>query len=297
MGWEAAFITWLQSFSSPPLDYIIYFFTLFGDRLFFILVLTMLYWCVDKNFGFKFFNVYLFGSMTNEGIKYIFQRPRPYVKYGEKIKSIIKDTKGFSFPSGHSQSIANISTQTLEIIKNKKKKILPYVCIFAIGITLVMFSRMYLGQHYFTDVLFGAFLGLVTAILFGKIYDIVIYKYRYKYVLALLPIYVLIAVIMICLQSKVATEVCGAFSGFSLGYYLENKYLKYNVRADKRCKYIMRYLLGIAVAVIFKIAINLLSALANVVWINILLDGFLSYFIITLWISFFAPLVFSIFGI
>ena len=98
MLWEADLIVWLQSISGNVLDYIFYAFTMFGDQIFFTIVLTALYWCFNKDFGYKFLSVFVFGASVLEVSKTIVQRPRPYVKYKGKIKSIIKDTSGFSFP-------------------------------------------------------------------------------------------------------------------------------------------------------------------------------------------------------
>lgn len=295
MFWESELIAWLQQFSSPPLNLFFYLITLLGERGFFIIILALIYWCIDKEFGFAFFNVYLLGSVANEGVKYIFKRPRPYIKYDGKIRSIITKTGGYSFPSGHSQSISNISTQTIIYVDKRKNRIRYGIICFLI-VFLVMLSRIYLGQHYITDVLAGCVSGTIYALLFGKFYQSVIYKFRYKIYCYLLPIGILLALFFTFFGSRnfiSAVEVCGALAGFSSGFALEHKYVNYNPRSDKYFKYILKCFMGFAILSVIKLLFDSLIALSRDSFILNMSVGFISYFVFTLWISFFAPLCFS----
>jgi len=66
----------------------------------------------------------------------------------------------FSFPSGHTAMIFCICI-TLSIYIKKNNWALFYTCIaFLVG-----FSRIYLSQHFLTDVLFGAIIGSLIALL------------------------------------------------------------------------------------------------------------------------------------
>ena len=168
MGWEQTLIKGLQSLSNAFFDAVNLGITYLGDEIFFIVVAVVLYWCVDKKFAYKFMNVYILSVAANEGLKSIVARRRPYLVEG--IRSIGKETGGYSFPSGHSQSIANISTQ----INMRWREGVPRKVFLPVGIVvtaLVMFSRMYLGQHYLTDVIVGAALGIVLALLLGTLFD------------------------------------------------------------------------------------------------------------------------------
>ena len=154
---------WLQKGSNFFLDALNLVITQCGDEMFFLAVAMIAFWCVDKRFGFKLINVYLLGSVVNSALKNVFRRPRPYDK---GVASIGEKTGGYSFPSGHSHSIANLSTQAY--MRYSRWQVL----VAGIVITAsVMFTRMYLGQHYLTDVLAGSALGVATAILFSFLFE------------------------------------------------------------------------------------------------------------------------------
>ena len=71
-----------------------------------------------------------------------------------------------SFPSGHTGTAFTIAL-VLSLVINKKSWaiILPVLALF------VAYSRVYLGQHYVTDVLAGMVVGIVAAVLSVLIYQ------------------------------------------------------------------------------------------------------------------------------
>lgn len=103
----------------------------------------------------------------NKGLKNIVCRPRP------NILRIVEET-GYSFPSGHSMVSLSFYGLLLYIIcKNVNKKYLNILLIFS-GIILIIaigFSRIYLGVHYFSDVLAGFLGAIVELILFITIFN------------------------------------------------------------------------------------------------------------------------------
>ena len=91
----------------------------------------------------------------NRIIKALVKRPRP-----PQIYHLVKETN-YSFPSGHSMSaMIGYGLLVLEVQKSslKYKKVIEIflmMMIFLIGL-----SRIYLGVHYFSDVIGGFLLSL-----------------------------------------------------------------------------------------------------------------------------------------
>ena len=105
----------------------------------------------------------------NTFIKLIFQRIRP-------LKFMIINQKGYSFPSGHSMiSIAFYGCLYLMInkyIKNKTKRVILKT-ILIILMVLIPISRIYLGVHYFTDVVTGILLSAIILLLEKKYFKLI----------------------------------------------------------------------------------------------------------------------------
>ena len=87
--------------------------------------------------------------LINRWIKEIIQRPRP------DILRLVQETD-YSFPSGHTmESLAVYGLFAISLIlltKNKKIRTLIIILI-SIIIFLIITSRIYLGVHYFSDIL------------------------------------------------------------------------------------------------------------------------------------------------
>ena len=106
--------------------------------------------------------------LTNETAKNIFKRSRPIGI------NLIEET-GLSFPSGHSMVglafYGFIIYLIYKLISNKRKKQL-FTIILSIIILLIGFSRIYLGVHYFTDVIGGFLLGIIYLTIYINIIKI-----------------------------------------------------------------------------------------------------------------------------
>ena len=95
-------------------------------------------------------------------IKPIFNRTRPYLANDDLIL-LIGAPMGSSFPSGH--SISSFASATALFLRKKSAGIVALVFAF-----MIAFSRVFLFVHYFTDVLAGALLGILTAVLLEKFF-------------------------------------------------------------------------------------------------------------------------------
>lgn len=102
--------------------------------------------------------------ILNRIIKIIVRRPRP-----EAFSLVLEN--GYSFPSAHAMVgfafYGFIIYLILKSQKNKRPKVI-YTTLLSLLIILIGISRIYLGVHYFTDVLGGFLIALVYLILFIK---------------------------------------------------------------------------------------------------------------------------------
>lgn len=103
-------------------------------------------------------------------LKNIFTRSRP-LDIG-----LIKE-KGYSFPSGHSLTSMAFYGLIIYLIYNsklKRQEKIIYITLFSVFILIVGLSRIYLGVHFFTDVVGGftfsiCFLIIYTSIIKDKL--------------------------------------------------------------------------------------------------------------------------------
>ena len=287
MEWELVIIRGLQKLSCGFFDALNLGLTMMGDELFFIVVAVLLFWCVDKKFAFKFINVYIFSVAVNEGIKAAVGRKRPYDVAG--VRSIGEKTSGASFPSGHTQSISNIGTQiNMKWHEGVLKKIfIP----LAVGLTVIVaFTRMYLGQHYLTDVIVGAGLGVALAVLIGFAFDLL--KDKEEWLIVLAPL-CLIAAVVLTVSGAEGIEnvmtVLGGYTAVTAGYFIEKKFIRYNVKSDRWWKQLIKIVVGLATVLVLKECLKFAFPSEQYILYN-----YLRYFIVGIWGVAGCPLLFKL---
>ena len=148
---ELKIVEWFQSLSNGFLDVILKVFNEFGDELVFLIIATILWWLINKQFAYRFMMIFLVSVAVNDIFKNIIKRPRPYIH--DSVISVTEPTYGYSFPSGHAQNSMTMALVLKERYGGVKKWVSPVL--FTI-VGLVMIARIYLGQHYLSDVLVGA---------------------------------------------------------------------------------------------------------------------------------------------
>lgn len=191
--------------------------TLGDDGIFFIILgVVMLFFKKTRKAGIVCLGSLLVMTLlNNELIKPIMERPRPYnltrleeaaaeaLEYGKtydwvglfgkidwsidrfpglaekwdagyafpEIVSRMKPTS-LSFPSGHTSSAFTFAMAITMVLKKKGVAIPAFIFAFLMGI-----SRIYVGVHYPTDVIVGAFVGILYAVIgyfiFAKLYEVV----------------------------------------------------------------------------------------------------------------------------
>ena len=105
-------------------------------------------------------------------VKVIVQRPRPWVE-SETVANLL-EASGYSMPSGHTANAVVIAVFLcyfiIRTIKNKPLKI--SLCVLCgVYVLSTMFSRMFLGQHYLSDVCVGFLVGGLISVVAIVVYD------------------------------------------------------------------------------------------------------------------------------
>ena len=157
----------LEGIRTPFLDSFFGAFTYLGSETLPIAAALFIYWCISKKWGCYSLIVTFFSLYINQFAKILCQVSRPWVAHPDFtiVESARAAAEGYSFPSGHT---ANITASLGSWARFSKKKWLRIL--FVLLIALVSFSRMYLGVHYPSDVLFSLAVGIALIFLLYPIY-------------------------------------------------------------------------------------------------------------------------------
>ncbi len=146
-------LLWLQRFSHPWLDAFFLAVTSLGSREFYMTLIPLVYWCVDRRVGLRLGLAFLVSIYLNFFLKDLLRLPRP-AGPGLRVLSPERDL-GYGFPSGHAQGNATVWGYLAAAYRRRWLTVLA-----ALLVTLVSLSRLYLGVHYPADVAGGIALGL-----------------------------------------------------------------------------------------------------------------------------------------
>ena len=139
-------------------------FSVLGTEIF-ILFFCLICIILNKSRGVDISVVVLASTLLNQALKIIVRRPRPNI-------NPLAVENSFSFPSGHTMIMVVIGGILIYLLWQKRgdnakcntkwiaRNVILTVIICLIAIT-VMFSRIYLGVHYFSDIIGGITSGLL----------------------------------------------------------------------------------------------------------------------------------------
>ncbi|MBD1545525.1 phosphatase PAP2 family protein [Roseibium aggregatum] len=165
---DVAITQWINSLSnhSAVLDAAMVAFTSYGVP-FLILIVIAQWWsrqdrlhvrhtCIAAGLSF------LIGLGINQVILLFVHRVRPYDAGVSQL--IIERSGDWSFPSDHATATFAIAAAFL--LHGPKRRGLAFLAVAL----LVCFSRVYVGTHYFTDILGGAATGIIAAVAVRGLY-------------------------------------------------------------------------------------------------------------------------------
>lgn len=247
------------------------------EQLLTVVVLTV-FWCVNKRIGYRLGFAYLFSMVINGSVKEIFGVSRPW-ELNESIKppeAALEEATGFSFPSGHTQGFAALSTA---LVVSYRKKWLAGILI--ILILAVAASRMYLRVHTPLDVAVGAALGIITALIGVLIFEFFAKDREYRSLLLLVPA----VAIYLFWPSADGAKALGTFSAFVIGFVIESRHIRFEVKVPVIFR-IIRWVIGMAGTFAIMMGLKTVFPEADAY-------HFIRYFCVGIWAVIIMPLLFK----
>ncbi|MGB4388140.1 MAG: phosphatase PAP2 family protein [Caldicoprobacterales bacterium] len=265
------------SLRNPLFDWFFTLVTMLGEVVFFTLVVAILYWCIDKDWGFRLGFAYLFSGLANTWIKEICRVPRPF-ELLDIDPMRVETAGGYSFPSGHTQQASSLLIVLMEAIKKKWFYILASLLII-----LVAFSRIYLGVHWAFDVVGGIIIALLCVLLSNWLYSLSKAK-KTPEIMGIMIIPLLVGLFIF--KTSTYYTVGGTLTGLFIGYILDTRFIKYK-SGGPLLKQLAKCLIGIVGLLIIKLLIE--PGLAEGLGTDFFVHGLLS-----IWLTVLAPLLFRL---
>lgn len=272
-----------------------------GSEHSYVLLLSVVYWSVNKRIGRALSFAYLCSTLLNLGLKQFLDLPRPdeYSRTitGQGISNPLSDAASRPFnpllhetspswPSNHAQGVV-VSWGYLAL---KFKS--GWLWAIAVALALAIgYSRMYVGVHFPQDVIGGWTIGVILLILWVGL------EAPFRGLLGRVPggIQALAAVLLPCCIAYLASSrdisaAMGAMSGLGLGYVLEGWWIRFDERGTAGIR-ITRAVLGLVIVFAVHHALRALlgspsegpefsGGLALVCWARYLIVGLSTAFLV-----------------
>jgi membrane-associated phospholipid phosphatase len=272
-------ILFIQQIANPVLDWFFIAVTFLGNEDFYLIMIPILYWCVDKKFAFKLGILFLLSAYVNDLLKSIFQTPRPDPAV---VRVIYPESGGgYAFPSGHSQGAAVFWGTVAWQIKKTWAWIAAIIVMIAVGV-----SRLYLGVHWPIDVVGGWIIGAVILGLYF-IYDTThpVRRLSPKTIPLVIIVVAAAAVLYFINSDDTAVRVIGTLAGMSIGFIIEEEYISFDPRSVWWYQ-ILKVVVGLAVVFVIKVVVKMLLP-------DVPVAHLVRYCLMGLWIGAGVPLCFK----
>lgn len=163
----------VQQFRSPTLDTVMIIISAFGNLAIAsacVIITALLFFLFKYKREAAFIMAISLTGLVTLSLKRLFNRPRPT----DEHVTLIETYKNHSFPSGHTLSYVVFFGFLIILMKNLKS-IPATLRNIVTGFSVIMFiigpvSRIYLGAHWFTDILGGMLIGLSCLLVLTHFY-------------------------------------------------------------------------------------------------------------------------------
>lgn len=274
LHWGSDVIVALQSLHGPVTDRLAHGLNFFSEELFFLVALSVYYWCFDKRNAAALAFVFLSADYLTRTLKDACNVPRPFVG-DPRVLRLDRRELDASFPSAAAVS-ATVYWGFLAATYQRR-----WLWIAATTIIIVVAAtRVFLGAHYPTDVAAGIAIG---ALVVAATYRLQVEGWlrRDTFVFAAVPLIVVLTLFHPTAETVVSL---GALAGFLAGYYLEEQRVRF-VANGTISQHLLKISLGLAVAMALRSGLKTLLP-------DILPCHFLRFAVLGFWLSFGAPALF-----
>ena len=241
LDWGIDVVLWFQQFS-PALDLPFKSLTFLGNLEFFLILLPLIYWCIDRRIGARLLVLFLISAYVNAFAKAVAGQPRPF-QYDSRVRPLVHAAAG-GLPSGHTQGTVVVWGYLVSQYRSRILLIFAGFLMVAVPI-----SRLYLGVHFPTDLLGGYILGALWLVLYLRFALKVEAWLVAKGIVWQTAAAVILPIILFWVspaESRYALSACGALLGFLPGVALERRWVRF--RSDgSLLKRSVRFIVGLGI--------------------------------------------------
>jgi membrane-associated phospholipid phosphatase len=252
--WGADLIIAIQTFHNPILDAFFNVVTSIGGEEFYLLLLPLLYWCVDKHLAQRLAYLFLLSAYSNAALKSLFAHPRPF-EYDPrvlKLDGVPPQELGYGLPSGHSQSTVTVWGYLGARVRRRWMWVLATALL-----VLIPFSRIYLGVHFPTDVLGGLLVGAGWLALFLLLEPRLVRWLSRQSIGVQVGLAVMLPVLLLLAYSSGdATASMGALIGMGVGIAVESRLVRFSA-GGPLWQRVVRFVVGVLVVVMLREGLKL----------------------------------------
>ncbi|PHV69806.1 hypothetical protein CS063_13910 [Sporanaerobium hydrogeniformans] len=275
MSWQVEVLQYLESIRTDFLTMLLTTITILAEKYFMIMVIALLYWCVDKIKSIRLAWFVLIGASITGVIKNSVRMPRPF-QTGVVMPIRAETATSYSFPSGHTGVATSFWGGSMFIFKSPAMVVIGLTFIILTG-----FSRIYLGVHWPIDVL-GAFLfGAISVYLADVLLGEKAIMTRWH----VIGVSLFTCLIMLLPIDGDLYKITAALWGTTLGVYIEQNFINFEPK-QKTNYQVIKIIVGI-------IGILFIYGGLKKVLPDQKLFHMLRYATVLLWISAGAPYVFK----
>jgi membrane-associated phospholipid phosphatase len=303
---------WLQA-TYPQIELFMQFISDLGRFPFYLGVMTLLYWCLNKQMGMALAYALILSDTLNGVFKHLVRGTRPY--WLDPTLAFSTE-ESYGIPSGHTQTAALFYIFLAAWLRRW------WMWAFALTMVLLMVvSRIYLGVHFIHDAVAGVLLGLLilAGYFLWQRYGSARFRNRIlgQRLLLVLTVPVLIAAIYgLGLWVIGAPDMSVAWAGHitnaeregweagvanlalllgvGVGLILEVSRVRFMVEGPIWQRF-LRYVAGIFVAILIWFGLGQVFP-RDPLWVALPLR-FVRYLLLGLWAAYYAPMAFVAFGL